>query len=293
MGVFSFHLTMRLTIFCYFWVLLVPMNAKDDFMSNSTRTTTETLWEMRDHPNDILNIVYEILRGYALDCCTNPDYGFGLPETNCETKQLAFWASVDKDVWDEDDPNNANQDLDLMNWLEDNYNPNLTSTEEARYICKGTGNDNDYYPNFAKATRATPPDVGHTEAKLIAPMTRMAQVQSEFGYQQHFFLYTYNSPCCEYKETCLKKIFKFTFDEIYDDAQRSYHSLDVLLYQWYINSQSPTIPKARENFCTYVTELKRQYTSINFSNGLSFKKILTEPGDDDYHDNVMVPKKEC
>merc|ERR1711915_27661 len=116
----SFHLTMRLTIFCYFWVLLVPINAKDDFMSNSTRTTTETLWEMRDHPNDILNIVYEILRGYALDCCTNPDYGFGLPEANCETKQLAFWASVDKDVWDEDDPNNANQDLDLMNWLEDN-----------------------------------------------------------------------------------------------------------------------------------------------------------------------------
>merc|ERR1711915_501001 len=104
-------------------------------------------------------------------------------------------------------------------------------------------------------------------------MTWKAQVQSTFGIPAHFFLYTFNSPCCEYEFTCLQKIFKFTFDEIYDNAYRPYHSMNVLLYKWYINKViSPSNEIARKNFCKYVQDLKDddQYHNVDFFNVLSF-----------------------
>jgi len=266
------------------WVLAfsVPIKAKVNFVSNSTRVTNGRLWTMADNINDIHNFIFEKLRGFAMDCCTNTLYGHGL--SNCDKKQVAYWADVDKRVWD----GKPDQKKDLEVWFDDFYNPAeiaKVDLEYAGWLCKGTGNDNDVLPSFAQVIYTKPPsDEGHTEAQLIKRMTRKAQMLATEGYPANFFLFTSNSPCgSPFAKNCQKKIFKLAYDEMYVNSQK-YHSLAVGLYQWW-RPKGSSVEEARRKFCEDITNEKKssEYNSVDFFNGLFFKKIMREEDDATYN----------
>merc|ERR1711915_662027 len=281
----SSKLTMRLTSFCHFWVLVLlgPIKAEDNFMFNSTRYADGSLWEMADNDNNIYNKIFTKLRSYAIKCCANIN---GLK--GCETRQIAFWASVGKDVWDGLD----NQEGALMRELELNYDPDKASTTEKNNLCKRANNLNLPYPNFAAIVKPKPKpgsNVGHTEEVLFRPIYNKAR---QLKKQEHFFLYTWNSPCGfpPYGvENCQKGIFDFTAYQFYQYDNTAgdwmpYHTMTVGLDKWYVGG-SVDKDQARIDFCESVTSLKQSTDYVmNFSTGkgLSFKKIEEEGGDAQY-----------
>merc|ERR1711915_475988 len=289
-------------------VLLSPIKAKDDFILNSTRVTDNTLWTMALEDNNIYQDIFiKKLRAYALDCCSAPvtTYGYGHSRAACGTKQIAFWASVDKSVWD----NNQNQKDALLKWLDGNYNPKKASTSNdyyaAKLICGKEKNANlPYLPNFAimlKTTGNSNSNVGHTEDILIKEGGPMRKKVDSTKVPAHFFLYTFNSPCGDppFSTTnCQKAIFDFTREKLYTlepnlDEYLPYHTLTVGLYQWY-KGRKEEIANARMKFCQSVTALKKNNINelIDFSNGLYFKKVKEQDGDVKYQKD-MSEVNEC
>jgi len=274
---------MRLTSFGHFWVLVLlgPIRAKDDFIFNSTRAASGTLWTMALNDNDVYRIIFLKLRQYALQCC-EANYGYVLD--GCGSRQIAFWASIGKNELD-----NLTNNKDALNkWLDRHYNPaSADNPTNPRQICIEGNNANEPYPNFAiMLDPNSDSNVGHTENILIRPMWNKVEQYNREKTQAHFFLYTFNSPCTishNQELNCQKDIFDFTayqlyeYDETYGEY-RPYHTMAVGLYQWYVGKTS-TIRTARENFCKSVTALKEDddYAAVDFFDGLYFKKILNQP----------------
>ena len=245
-------------------------------ISNSTRTTTGRLWTMATNNNDIHNMVVRKLRGYALDCCTSKTYGLGNGQTYCEGRQLAYWAYIEKWVYD-GDTDRPNMEV-LEDWLDVMFNPaTQENLNDAADLCLGTGDDTDDYPNFAIPDTGTG-DIGHTEAKLMLPMSIRAELQTGKQLPADFFLYTYQSPCgSEFTENCQKKIFQFTYDFIYP-FDLPFHSLAVGFQKWYRGKGNTPIKTVRTSFCNSVTSLKKknEYNNVDFYPGLFFKKVIKE-----------------
>merc|ERR1719481_341222 len=255
--------------------------AESATLSNSTRLTYGRLWKMADNLNNVHYKLFTKLKAYALDCCTNNVYGKGHTLKTCQKKQVAFWAFVDKRLWD----NQLGQLGDLMDYLEIYFNPAAQENAAAAVnICKGTGQDNSVFPMYAEVMRtAGNLDEGHTEAQLLRKMQFQANIQLGYGRPTHFFLYTFNSPCgATFCENCQKKIFDFTYDYIYNNYL-PYHSLAVGLYQWWTPNDEQ-IQAVRSEFCRSVTMYKNleKYDRVDFFTGLFFKKFLNEPGDTTY-----------
>jgi len=273
-----------------FFAYLAQIKAKINFDANSTRVTSKRLWTMADNTNDIHNFIFGKLKGFAEDCCRNKIYGHGL--SDCAGKQLGYWAHVEKTVWD--GQNTPDKKDDLEEWLDDRYNPDAIYPFDSNYsswLCHGvldhTGQitDNGEFPSFSAVLKTSPPDVGHTEARLIPRMTIAAKSLMNEGIPANFFLFTQNSPCGSgFPQNCQQKIFKFTADEMYINSLR-YHSLAVGFYKWYRPLGKYSVAQARQRFCDYVTEQKTkpEYTSINFFPGLFFKKVTAEGGDAAYN----------
>jgi len=282
--------TMKFPGFGLFLLLayFVPIKAKVIFDANSTRVTDGRLWYMADNKNNIYNFIFEKLREFALKCCENPTYGHSL--TGCTGKQIAYWAEVDKRVWDgENDPDKKE---DLKDWLDDRYNPEAIypfDENYAKWLCHGVFDQNGNiiedgeFPNFSQVLETTNPD-GHTEAQLIPRMEIAAKRLSNEKWPANFFLYTQNSPCGSgFPENCQDKIFKFTADFMYDNNRLKYHSLAVGFYYWYIPKYSGIgIQGSRERFCTNIQKEKDEYKSFDFSQGLFFRKIKAQNGDSTY-----------
>ena len=252
-------------------------------ISYFTRTTTGRLWTMATNNNDIHNMVVRKLRGYALDCCTNPTpnsnppgYGLGLKKSVCETKQIAYWAYIEKWVYNGD---TGMPDMEVLeDWLDVMFIPaTQENLNDAADLCLGTGDETDDYPNFAIPDTGSG-DIGHTEAKLMLPMSIRAVLQTGKQLPADFFLYTYKSPCgSQFTENCQKKIFQFTYDFIYP-FDLPFHSLAVGFQKWYRGKGNTPIKTVRTSFCNSVTSLKNknEYNGVDFYPGLFFKKVINE-----------------
>jgi len=286
--------------FILFWLLaLHGPSVQGVSISNSTRTTTERLWTMALEDSDIYNMAVQKLKGYAIDCCTNPKppqgYGLGKTQTYCAEKQIAYWAYIDRRVYAEY-PNKPAYEV-LEEWLDYAFNPKRAlDHDEAVAFCLGRGNINEPYPYFAIADTSSG-DEGHTEAQLLGPMSLIAEEQTLGGYRTDFFMYTYQSPCgSPFPENCQKKIFQFTFDDIYPFHQEApfprIHSLAVGFEKWYTPGTPPiAISKARNNFCDSVTDIKNnnEYQFVDFYTGLFLKKITNEKSEDNVEDDDYRP----
>merc|ERR1711915_47898 len=278
----SSGLTMLLAGFSLFLLLalLGPIEARDNFISNSSRATTRQLSTMiNNNANDINKQIYLALQLYAKDCCKNSEYGYDLGE-ECESqtdpKQMSFWVTYPKSLTDI---------FDIMEHLQENFYPASLPKDKAKKICQGTGNDNEPYPNFARILKSEVPPNGHTETQLIKPMQAAANAANN---DVNFHLFTTNSPCAAsaYENSCLNNIFDFTATFVYtenpDNSYKVKHSLTVLFYQWYTPGDitiSPTIiTKTRKNFCDWVERRKNSFGKLDFYGGLSFKKMKNEVG---------------
>ena len=255
-------------------------------------------------------MVFRKLKEYAIDCCTSltpaqGGYGLGYTENYCKQRQLAYWAFIDRRIY-EDYPNRPAIEV-LEEWLDEAYNPsNQQNLNGAKYLCLGSGFEDDDSPSFAIAN---PPDAdGHTEAQLMGPMKERAQDQTDGRYEADFFLYTYQSPCgSPFPENCQKKIFQFTYDYIYPfhtgTSFAQYHSLAVGFEKWY-RPGGTTIKNARTKFCKSVTDTKNavvngyDYRNVDFYPGLFLKKVTNEmdadgKGDDTYNPGVVNGVNRC
>ena len=160
---------MRMVGFTLFWLLALHgasvqgvsiSNVTRTITSifNTTRTTTRRLWTMATNDNDLHNMVVRKLEGYAIDCCTSRKpaqggYGLGKDQDYCERRQLAYWAFVDRRAYT--NPNKPDIPT-LEKWLDANFNPSVQAQQNlnaAKYLCLGTGNQNDDSPSFAVVDR--------------------------------------------------------------------------------------------------------------------------------------------
>merc|ERR1719239_870604 len=268
---------MRMVCFILFLLLaLFEPSVQGVSISNFTRTTTGRLWTMATNNNDIHNMVVRKLRGYALDCCTNPTpnsnppgYGLGLKKSVCETKQIAYWAYIEKWVYNGD---TGMPDMEVLeDWLEVMFNPaNQENLNDAADLCLGTGDETDDYPNFAIPDTGSG-DIGHTESKLMLPMSIRAVLQT--GKSRLFLVHLPISLWIR----IYRKLSEENFP-VHLRLHLPFHSLAVGFQKWYRGKGNTPIKTVRTSFCNSVTSLKNknEYNNVDFYPGLFFKKVFNE-----------------
>merc|ERR1712156_38598 len=253
----SLTITMRVVGLTLLGLLVLQAEGAD--ISNTTRVASGRLWSM-DTTNDLHKRIFTELISYAKYCCVY----VGNQAEKCDTMQLGYWAWLPQGM----------TEAQMFVILDGMFNPEdpFSSAED---IC------NEY---FAAAPPGTDGNA-HTEAVLLPKLEIKAQESTNLKTPTNFYLYTRGSPCCSYDNGCLRKIFDSTYRSIYP-LQRNYHSMTVGFDMWYTHSGTQEPEDARENFCTRVTEYKKdtRYGTVDFyqRNGLRFKKFSEEPGDTEF-----------
>jgi len=143
------------------------------------------------------------------------------------------------------------------------------------------------YPYFA-----VPQNSIHTEQTLLVPMEWKADQQTQTPYQKtKFYFWTVNNPCLIRDDNCLWRFFDFDYWSLFNTAGTPLHDLTVGFWKWYIqgNQGLPTMVSVRDYFCTRMNEYKEYsgYNSVDFFNGLSFKKINDERDEEGFWDSEV------
>jgi len=233
-------------------------------------STSRTLYEFNDVENEFTNRVLAELAEYSKYCCETIHKG-----TNCQTRQMGYWAMIEDVIVGDDEK---------LDWLRDLYDPrernandperdlmcNCVRDSKGKCIQGQQVTDLEFpYFSFGSGKSDT-----HTEQILLPKIEFLADVSMADALQSTFYLYSYNSPCSKDIDqggSCSKNIFKSTYGHFFKNNKK-YHTLITGFKNWYIYRNN--VKEARDLFCKTINGWKTstEYKTVDFFNVLKFRK---------------------